>query len=253
MFVQRCLLLAMFVSVAQTAYGQSLSKFRSSTVTNRSQAEAKKSTPELRLSHFRSVTGTSFLVASLGRPDEGSFSKSVSARPPGTVNYVFFDLSDDTATTLLPTNESLILSLDALPNESGHFNQNRESPRELEFTAAVELRPERVATQHAVRWHSVEYVTADTDADGELTARDRRSLGISDAGGRGFVEVIPNLGQVFSQTMIDSETLHIIHGSQAKQIAVRINLPSRKVTSSNPLPNFGTQNKKLPSDRQSAN
>lgn len=242
MFAQRCVMFVILLCVVQTVYGQSLSKFRSPSVTNRPQAEAKESTPELRLSHFRPVAGAPYLVASLGRPDEfkGSFSKSVSAVPSGMVNYVFFDLADDTATTLLPNNESLILSLDALPKELGHSNQSHETPRKLELTAAVEHRPERFATQRAVRWHSVEYVSADTDADGELTAKDRHSLGIADAGGRGFVEVIPNLGQVFSQTMIDSETLHVIHGSQAKQIAVRVNLPSRKVTSSKPLPNFGT-------------
>ncbi|MBM4075838.1 MAG: hypothetical protein FJ267_09365, partial [Planctomycetes bacterium] len=225
MFAQRTVMLAILLCVAQTALGQGLSKFRSPGVGNRSQAEAKESIPELRLSQFRPVAGAPFLVASLGRPHEfkGSFSKNSPGSPSGMVNYVFFDLADDTATTLLPNNESLILSLDALPNELGQSSHSHESPRKLELTSAVEQRLERVATQRPVRWHSVEYVSADTDADGELSAKDRHSFGIADAGGRGFVEVIPNLGQIFSQTMIDSETLHVIHGSQAKQIAVRIN------------------------------
>jgi hypothetical protein len=223
----------------QTVFGQSISKFRSPPAANRPQPEVKIAQPELKLSGFHSITGTSFLLASLIRhgDEKGSFSKSHSS---STANYVFFNLADDCATTLLPNNDALIISLDPLTGETGRQTQSRETRRDVELTSAVEPTSVSRTSRETVRWHMVELVTADSDGDGQLTSSDRHSLGIADAGGQGFAEVIPNLGQVFSRTLVDSETLHIIHGSQTKQVAVRIELRSRKVVSSKPLPNFGT-------------
>jgi len=98
----------------------------------------------------------------------------------------------------------------------------------------------------------VELISADTDGDGKLTWKDNQSLGIADAGGGDFAIVIPNLGHVFSETMLDPETLHIIHCDQAKQVAIRINLPARKVTSSNPLRDIGSLESEANQERRSA-
>lgn len=233
---RECLLAALLCCGLQSAYGQSLPKLRLPGLANRSPAAAKESLPELRLSEFKAVTGTPFLVAALVRPDvpKGPLSASMSSYQSRIVNYVFFDLASDTAITLLPNNKSLIVSLEGLPNDSGKTRSDRD-PLYL-----PEAQPPDVEKAQPVRWHAVEYVASDTDADGELTAQDGHSWGIADASGQGFVEVISNLGEVFSRTMVDPETLHIIHGSQASQVAVRVHLPSRKVTSAKPLPNFTT-------------
>lgn len=61
--------------------------------------------------------------------------------------------------------------------------------------------------------------------------------------------MIPNLGHTFSETMLDTETLHIIYGGQKKQIAVRINLPASKVAASNPLPDFGSLESEVKRER----
>ena len=178
-------------------------------------------------------------------PRDESFSKSLSSSSwkggrSAVANYVFFDTTSDAATTLLPNNDALIVSMDSLTDEMGRNFSDRAPMRNVEQTSAVETAHASRSSPATVRWHMVELVKADTDNDGELTSKDRHSLGIADANGFGFAEVISNLGQTFSQTMVDRETLLVIHGSQAKQVAVRIDLASRKVISSKPLPNFGT-------------
>jgi hypothetical protein len=200
----------------------------------------------LTLSTFDSVAGTSFLMASItnhGHPDE-KFAKSLSSpswKANTVANYVFFDTKNDATTTLLPNNDALIVSRDSLPDEMGKNVSERAPICNVEQTSAIQTAHANCNSTATVRWHLVELVKADTDNDGELTSKDRHSLGVADANGLGFAEVIPNLGKVFSRTMVDSETLLVIHGSQAKQVAVRIDLAARKVLSSKPLPNFGTR------------
>lgn len=244
---RKCLLVAVVMCGIQTAFGQNLSKFGSRPATNRPNQEAKPPQLDLRLSSFHSVAGTPFLMAKItnyGQRDE-PFSKSVSSgswkgSAGAGANYVFFDTTSDAATTLLPNNDALIVSMDSLTDEMGRNFSDRAPMRNVEQTSAVQTADANRSSTATVRWHIVELVKADTDNDGELTSKDRHSLGIADANGLGFAEIISNLGQVFSQTMVDRETLLVIHGSQAKQVAVRIDLASRKVISSKPLPNFGT-------------
>ncbi|MBC7817317.1 MAG: hypothetical protein IAG10_10550 [Planctomycetaceae bacterium] len=247
MMWRTCLLVAVVMCGTQTAFGQGLSKFGSRPASTRLNPEVKPPQPDLRLSSFHAVAGTPFLMAKItnyGQRDE-PFSKSVSSgswkgSTGAGANYVFFDTTSDTATTLLPNNDALIVSMDSLTDEMGLNFSNHSPIRKVEQTSAVQTADVNRSSSATVRWHMVELVKADTDNDGELTSKDRRSLGIADANGFGFAEVIPNLGEVFSQTMVDRETLLVIHGSQARQVAVRIDLASRKVLSSKPLPNFGT-------------
>ena len=245
MMWRKCLLAVVVMCGSQTAFGQGLSKFGSRPAANRPSQEAKPPQPDLKLSSFHSVAGTPFLMATItnyGHRDE-SFSKSLSSlssKASTVTNYVFFDTTSDAATTLLPNNDALIVSMDSLTDEMGRNFSDRAPIRKVEQTSAVQAADANRSSTARVHWHMVELVKADTDNDGELTSKDRHSLGIADANGLGFAEVIPNLGQVFSQTMVDRETLLVIHGSQAKQVAVRIDLASRKVISSKPLPNFGT-------------
>lgn len=242
---RECLLMAVAMCGSQAAFGQSLSKFGSRPAANRPNQEAKLPQPDLKLSSFNSVAGTPFLMATItnhGHGDE-KFTKSLSSssfRASTVANYVFFNTTSDAATTLLPNNDALIISMDALTDEMGRNFSDRAPMHNMEQTSAVQTAHASRSSTATVRWHMVELVKADTDNDGELTSKDRHSFGIADANGLGFAEVIPNLGQVFSQTMVDHQTLLVIHGSQTKQIAVRIDLTGRKVISSKPLPNFGT-------------
>ncbi len=239
------LFVALILSFSVVASGQSLSKFRSKPAKGDATSDGRNAQesghPKVLLGDFHPVTGTKFLRANLGADNKkisGSLSKA--GITESLRNLVFFDTETDTATTLLPENHSVILSIDTLPERLIPRNSHPISVNEVELISATGLTQSNNTTL-SVRWHVIELVTADTDGDGVLTVEDRHSLGIADAGGRGFAEVISQLGHVFSRTMIDENTLLIIHGSQAKQVAVRVDLQTRKVITSKILPNFGTQ------------
>lgn len=220
------------VACCQSVFGQPI-KFQSAPA-NRIRQETRDS---LKLSDFKPVTGTPFLIASIrSHSDKGSFSKSTPDLFGSAANYVFFDSSTDTTTTLLPDNNALIESLTPLTENSIVGRQLDESVRPIRLAAGGDT-----PSPPQVRWHIAEVIARDTDGDGDLTRKDRRTLGVADAGGREYVEVIPNLGDVFARELIDANTLLIIHGSQSRQMAVRIDLPQRKIISSKPLPAFGTR------------
>ena len=117
---------------------------------------------------------------------------------------------------LLPTNDHLFVSSVSLP-------EKREGDKE----------PLKVL------WFLYGLVKMDTDADKELTYKDRRSLCVSDAGGAGFKELIVDVEQVYGHTLHDTDTLILIYRKNSKKYITRINLPSREAVSTKELPDFG--------------
>jgi hypothetical protein len=229
----------MLLACAQTALGQGFSKMRSQPAARPAAANAPDS-PSYRTSRFQPVAGTRFLYATVGL-GEASSKFSVSSSKPGgyPVNYVFFDTTTDTATSLLPHNDALILDVDSYSGATIPADRTETPGHLIELASTANHPPASV--KEAVRWHIVCYVPADSDGDGEVTTRDRQVLAVADAGGHGFKEVLTPLGEVFAQEMLDADTLLVIHGSQARQVSVRIDLPHRKILSATPLPNFGTR------------
>ena len=212
--MSKCCFLVVILLGSQVASGQGGSRVRSQPADNRPQ-------PELKLSEFRSVGNTPFLVASMSHRESRNASSKFtssstvnSAKWGTTANYVFFDTTNDTAVTLLPNNDSLIISLDEC-REPANPSSASISRKSIEFAAAERASP--VHDSPHIIGHVVELVVRDTDGDGEVTAKDRHSLGIADACGRDFAEVIPNLGDIFVKKVLDANTLLVIHGSQAKQ------------------------------------
>lgn len=246
MFRSSLLAVMMVATFTGPASAQFKSKIRPSSVTAEPVREEKPVAQPATLSPFHLIPGTPFLLARVS-VDPSKFSKSSSVRltaasssatktDAGLRNLVFFDLRDDKSTSLFPDNNALILSLETLPDGTNPDRSARKTkPVELLAGQDDSSKPS------IIRWHAVEYVTRDTNDDGLISAQDVNALGIADAGGERFVEVIPHLRDVFARQMIDDETLLIIHGSQAEQTAVRIHLPTRRILSAKTLPNCGTR------------
>ena len=235
---------------------QGRSKFRGSSPVAKPLVENLPEAAPCTLSPFQAISGTPFLLAKV-TGEQTISSKPVSVRQSaknsigssaiskqtasGMRNAVFFDMRDDTTTSLFPNNDTLILSLQSLTDHLTIHHGVPKTRESLELTSATEIAPFESPAPGVIRWHLVEYVNRDTNEDGVVSARDDNTLGIVDAGGQRFVEVIPQLGDVFAKDMVDAETLLVIHGTQVKQIAVRIHLPTRKIRSAKVLPNFGTR------------
>lgn len=189
-------------------------------VTDRIEPPITKARPETKrvLGYFTPVTGTTHLMAPIisGSSSERSSSSSSNANGGDAYNYVFLNSADESTLTLLPTNDHLFVATVSLP-------EKREGDKEV----------------LKVQWFLYGLVKSDTDADKELTTKDRRSLCVSDAGGAGFKEVVEDVDQVYGHSLVDSETLILIYRKAAKKYLARINLPKREVVSTRELPTFG--------------
>jgi hypothetical protein len=129
---------------------------------------------------------------------------------------VFLNSADESTLTLLPTNDHLFVTTVSLP-------EKREGDKE----------------PLKVQWFLYGLVKIDTDADKELTDRDRRSVCVSDAGGGGFKEVVEDVEQVYGHSLVDSDTLLLIYRKASKKYLTRISLPKREIVSTKELPTFG--------------
>ena len=91
---------------------------------------------QFHLSHFQSVDGTNYLMASLTNPGERSDSptkfSSVSSGASSVANYVFFDTTTDTAEAMFPNNEARIISLTPL-SETAILQESGDRDRPIEL------------------------------------------------------------------------------------------------------------------------
>jgi hypothetical protein len=177
------------------------------------------------LGDFGRLPGTPFLMANINSGSGGysSMSKLSSGGARSIHNYVFLNINDQSVRRLLPTNDALIVSTERI-SEGGDVR--------LDY----ETRDEHATT---VRWLLYWVVKVDSDHDGDLDEDDLRTLAVSDAGGKGYAELVGDVRHVYGQTMRDPETLVVVHDGGGRPVVSVIDLPHRVVTSTTPLPDLG--------------
>ena len=168
------------------------------------------------LGNFVQLSGTPFLMAQISSSGDDGYSsgKFSSGTADKINNYVFIDVTDQSCRRLISTNDYYIRATERLPDAE-------------EGRRAV------------VRWLLFEVVKQDTDRDGDLDREDLSTLAVSDAGGRGYTELIGGIRDVYGRALRDPDTLVVVYQSGgAKQVSV-IDLPRRAVTSTTALPDLG--------------
>src|SRR5947207_3254999 len=120
------------------------------------------------LGAFRPVSGTTYLMAPVTSQTEGEYSKGESHN---VHNHVFCNTVDESTHVLLRTDDYWIVETKSLP----------------ERQEAADREPA------AVQWFLYFLVKLDTDGDRKLTSKDNKTLAVSDAGGVGFAEIIPDI------------------------------------------------------------
>lgn len=168
------------------------------------------------LGSFEPVEGTSYLVAPIGSPKKGESWIKGKYEISIEHNYVFFNTDDESTTPLLPTNDYMITQKVAFPEKRPGANSGP-----------------------ATQWFLYVLVKADTDGDKELSYEDKRTVAVSDAGGRGYTELIENVEDVLGHSMRDPNTLFVIYVSDATKNVAKIDLANRRVTSIRALPQLG--------------
>jgi len=165
------------------------------------------------LGMFREVEGTTYLMAAITARGEGGFLSKLESGSSGyggdALNYVFFNKADDSTRRLLPNNDSLILNALRFPKEG------------------------------KVEWFVYEVVKSDTNNDKELSYLDRKAIAVSDSGGQGYTELIPEVQDQLGYALSDANTLLVLYVKDAKKRYAKIDLPNRKLIVTNELPSLG--------------
>lgn len=172
----------------------------------------------LRVSEFEEVGGTGYLIARVVESIGGAYVSSGSYGDTRTRNLVFLDRNSLESHRLFETNQKLILDVDHL----GRGNRQ----------GSVATPP----TSPPVKWLMFRVVNTDTNRDKRLDANDSFELGISDAFGVGYTEVLSNVYRVLSVSMIGEDQVMVAFESAGGGAqACRIDLPTRTVVVSAPL------------------
>lgn len=181
------------------------------------------------LGDFRSIDGTDFLIASVTASNyDGNILNELfsSGRWYGSsygynqYNLVFLDINTEEIYPLLENNESEIVSMEGFPKPVSSFN-NQYEPQQ---------------TTPPIAWWLFSIAKSDTNMDNELSVLDKKTLSVSDVGGRGYTEIITDVDDLLGTAYKNNDTLLIIYRSNNISYLARIDLPSRQISSTEELP-----------------
>jgi hypothetical protein len=179
---------------------------------------------EKHLSSFSSIQGTDYMIANIsGNPaNERTESSPFSWIERGysgysgyeIYNYVFFGKETETFNRLMPTNEYVVLQIVGFPSGAP-----TDKPEDFE----------------PIRWWLYILAKADTDQNGILNYQDKLTIGVTDVGGNGPAEVIPDVDSLLGHTLKGDNILFVIYHSLDKNYVAKIDLPSRQVLSTSEM------------------
>ncbi len=182
-----------------------------------------------KLGHFESLTGAGVLYApiTLGTESYGSSGYSDYSGRSGsagfTGNYLFVRTTDKSSHFLLASNRGLVRTL--LPLRVGIVDPSDES------SDSKKLR---------VEWLYVEYASQDSNKDNKLNAEDAFSVGFARPDGTDYHDVLTNIDEVLGTTRSAPNTFLLVYRQQKNIQVAEIDIPSRKVLVTKPLPALHT-------------
>lgn len=169
------------------------------------------------LTQFSQIAGTKLLIAGVYQGENSSgwdFSlRSGSGYSYEVYNYVFFELESEQFHALLPSNDQIIIDKIGLP-----IADDPKIP---------------------LNWWIYKIVKADTNQDKKLSYQDKFTVSISDVGGNGYVELIPDIDESLGQFMKSDTVLLYFYRQNGKKYYAKIDLQSRSVVATTEYPSFG--------------
>jgi len=180
--------------------------------------------PDKTLQSFESIPGTPYLVANIIQGEWGKSRSSVSAsysRGRGGIhNLVFLDSGSLKSHRLFDTNQYTILEAKQYPLSSQASEQNA---KKIKKTARFVY----------------QVLKQDTNEDKYLDAKDRRTIGISDAFGKQYVEVLTDISQLLNLQALSGDRLLVVYVQSGMKTASVIDLNQRKVAKTETISNLG--------------
>ncbi|MEO0376594.1 MAG: hypothetical protein AAF329_18625 [Cyanobacteria bacterium P01_A01_bin.17] len=186
------------------------------------QASDKEEKPDRVLQPFESIAGTPYLVANITQADWGgsrSGSSGSYKRGAGDIhNLVFLDSGSLASHRLFETNQYNILEAKQYPLS----NANPQAKKEEKIARFV-----------------YQVFKQDTNEDDYLGGADHRTIGISDAFGKQYVEVLTDISQLLNLKPLSSNRLLAVYVKAGQKTASIIDLEQRVVVKTDAIATLG--------------
>ena len=187
-------------------------------------AQTAEQKPDKALQSFKSIPGTPYLVANIiqGKWGKSRSSSSDSYARGGSIhNLVFLDSGSLTSHRLFDTNQYIILKAKQYPLSS---QESEQRANKVKKTARFVY----------------QILKEDTNEDKSLDTKDLQTIGISDAFGKQYVEVLTDISQLWNLQALSGDRLLVVYVKSGAKTASIIDLNQRKVVKTNALTNLGS-------------
>ena len=175
----------------------------------------------LLLTQFEQIHGTRYLMAEIREAQSRASSSSSSYGGNGNIrNLVFLESESLASHSLFDTNAYVIFATTQYPT---HDKEN-DSPSS-----------DGIVTQ----WLVYQVLKADTNGDGHLDAFDQQTIGVTDASGTGYAEILSGIDENLGMTMLNAGKVVVVYSRGGSKSATVIDLASRKVVSTKALADLG--------------
>jgi hypothetical protein len=168
---------------------------------------------------FETLKGTPYLMSSVtstGWTRSGKSSSDESYDSGGqTHNLVFLDTNSLESQRLFDSNSYVIVQTD-------QYSQ-------------------KVDGKDVTQWLVHQILKADTDGNKRLDQNDLRTLGVSSANGKKYVEVLTGITEIFGLTMNSSGKLVVVYGKEGFKTSCIIDLDKRIVIATKSIVELGSE------------
>ena len=192
------------------------------------------------LGDFQPIAGTNYQLAQISQKPEaagvGNLVSSLSSREDyGNIsNLVFLDAKTLSSHELIAGNDQIILSVRQFPDP-----ENGPGSPALQAQPAQPVQPAPVTQNIVVQWLVYQVIQKKAGEPGILKADLPFSIGVSDAGGNGYQELLSGLTKTYGISQINDQQLLVVYTKNNVKSASILDLAKRSVTATNPLIDLG--------------
>ena len=136
-------------------------------------------------------------------------------------NLVFVDGDPLDSHRLFETDENVILAVTEYPNHQEDSDVGSKTDDTV------------------TRWLVYQVLKSDTNHDGRIDGSDQETIGVTDASGSGYAEVLSGIDDNFGMSMLNAGQVVIVCSRSGVKSAVLIDLGNRKVVSTKVLADLG--------------
>jgi hypothetical protein len=170
------------------------------------------------LGTFQSLQGTPYLMATVNGIDSRSDKLSTSGTywtSNQTHNLVFLDANSLVSQRLFDTNAYVIL-------QTERYAQKEQG-------------------KAVTRWLAHQVVKNDSDGNQRLDGNDQISIGISSASGKGYVEVLAGITEIYGLTMVNPGKLVVVYGKEGAKSSSIVDLDKRNILTTRSIVDLGSE------------